>query len=319
MGKFTGKTVAVAFASLLAATALTACGGGGGGDDSSDGSNSSGSGPVSSESDSGGLSTTCGVISDGKLFNPIESSRGEQVQLVSVLDSNAVIVTDGSAQTLVKLQGVGGTSAFNNTAAASLYAELAAEPLFLFRAGGCSGAVIGGQTGTVGSIVTASGRNFVEELIAHKYAGVIETAGECGEESLSSCFANISATHEHHVYGAPRECTTMPASVRYRPSDTDCGGNASIVVNNDQFGSVFSIQLRYPDGTDRIIDSCETANCTPLKVQNYVRTGTLTVGCFGAAGNSVALSDINHVSIKREADDGEPPRYCIADPATAVN
>jgi hypothetical protein len=33
----------------------------------------------------------------------------------------------------------------------------------------------------------------------------------------------------------------------------------------------------------------------------------------------VALSDINHVSIKREADDGEPPRYCIADPAAAVN
>lgn len=302
---------------------VVGCGGGGGGDDEDNGSDSSDepivSGDVDSGADDSGLATRCGTITDRKLLNPVSNDRGEQVQLVAVLDSNAVIVTNGSEQVLVKLQGVGGTTGFQNTAAASLFTELAAAPLFLFRAGGCTGTVIGGQTGTVGSIITSTGTSFTEELIAKKYAGVIETSGACGEESLAACFQSISASNEHHVYGAPKQCTTMPTSVRYRPSDTDCGGNASIVVDNEQFGSVFSIQLRYPDGTDRIIDECESAGCTPLKVQGYIRTDSLTVGCFGAPGNAVALSDINHVSIKREGDDSDPPRYCIADPSVAIN
>jgi len=317
MGKWFGS---VLFAVLLLTVCgfLVACGGGGGGDSDDSGSSGDGS-DIGASADDGGFSTRCGIVTDGSNRNPVDSERGEQVQIVSVLDSNAIVVTDGSSQTLVKLQGIGGTAGFTNTAALDLYSHLSTGQLYFFRAGDCSGTVIGGQTGAVGSIVNASGQSFAEELIAAKYAGVIETDDGCGAASLSACFQTVSDTNEHHVYGAPKECDTMPPSVRYRPADTDCGGNASIVVNNEQFGDVFSIQLRYPDGTDRIIDSCETANCTPLKVQDYIRTDSLTVGCFGAPGNSVALSDINHVSIKREADDGEPPRYCIADPRVAVN
>lgn len=149
--------------------------------------------------------------------------------------------------------------------------------------------------------------------------GVIETTGTCGEETLSSCYATISANNEHHVYGDLRECSSeVPATVRYRSSDTDCGGNASVVLTGE-YARAFSVQLRYPDGTDRIISSCEEASCTPLKVQDYIRSDELMVACFGAPGNAVALSDVNHVSIKREGDDHEPPRYCIADPSVAIN
>lgn len=295
---------------------VAACGGGGGGDDDGSGGGGAGSG-----SDSNGLATRCGVITDGDLYNPIAESRGEPVQLVEVLDSNAVVVSNGSEQRLVKLQGIGGTTGFRNTAAEQLYAELAAHPLVFFEAGGCTGTVDNGQTGTVGSIVNSQGVSFAEELIAKKYAGVIETTGNCGESSLTACYQNISATNEHHAYGPPRACSTMPSYIRYNPSDTtSCGGNASLTVNTDEFGSVFSIQLRYPDGTDRIVEDCEVASCTPLKVQGpYQRSDSQVVACFGAPGNSVALSDVNHTSIKRESDDGDPPRYCIPDPTVAVN
>jgi len=297
---------------------LAACGGGGGGGgDDSGNNNNSGNSDVDAQSDGGGLTTRCGVIVDGSLRNPIDSGRGEPVSLVSVLDSNAVIVSDGSSQMLVKLQGVEGTIGFTNTAAQSLFAELSAEQLYFFSAG-CTGAVIGGQTATVGQIVTASGKSFTEELIARKYAGVIETAGSCGEDALSACYTNVSVTNEHHVYGPAEQCEPAPASVRYRPSDADCGGMASLVMSGE-FQGAFSVQLRYPDGTDRIIESCESAYCTPLKVQQYLNTETLKVACFGAPGNSVALSDVNHVSIKREADDHEPPRFCIADPSSPIN
>lgn len=306
---------------LLSALILfVACNGGGGGgdDDSDDGDNNSSGGDVSAESDGGGLATRCGVIVENSVRNPVDSGRGVQVSLVSVLDSNAVIVTDGSSQFLVKLQGVGGTTGFHNTAAISLFNELAPEGLFYFSAGDCTGTVIGGQVGVVGQIVTASGKSFTEELIAHKYAGVVETTGTCGEDALSACYTSVSVSNEHHVYGPAEVCTTAPASVRYRPSDTDCGGNASVVMSGE-FKGAFSVQLRYPDGTDRIIESCESANCTPLKVQNYINTESLKVACFGAPGNSVALNDVNHVSIKREADDHEPPRFCIPDPSVAIN
>ncbi len=300
---------------MSAALLMTACSGGGGESDGAD----EGGEQVGAESDSGGLATTCGTVFDGTVRNPIDSERGVQVQLVSVLDSNAVVVSDGEEQLLVKLQGIGGTTGFSNTAAVDLFTGLAAQPLYFFRAGDCTGTVIGGRTATVGSIVTEGGASFAEQAIAAKYAGVIESTGSCGEDALAGCFATIAASNEHHVYEELEECTTMPGYIRYRPADTDCGGNASVVIDNDRFGDVFSVQLRYPDGTDRIIESCESAGCTPLKVQDYIRTDSLTVACFGAPGNAVALSDINHVSIKREGDDHEPPRFCIADPNVPLN
>ena len=271
-------------------------------------------------SDNSGLSTSCGVISDNVLRNPIASSRGKLVTIVSVLDSNAVIVNDNGQEILVKLQGIGNTDGFVNTAVESLYRGLSNERLYLFRAGeNCLASVIGNEMAVVGAIVTESGKSFAEQAIARKYAGVIEDIGACGETSLASCFEIIKNTNVHHAFGPVIPCESMPAHVRYRSSDTLCNGNASVTVDNAIFGDVFSIQLRYPDGTDRIIDLCEVASCTPLKVQRYIRRDGLTKGCFGAPGNSVSLSDVNHTSVKRAGNDSFPPRYCIPNVAQNIN
>lgn len=312
----------VALCSMFALSLVAAgCGGSGGG--GSDGDSNSDSGDntntdTGSSSDGSGLSTLCGVVSDGSARNPIKLDRGIPVTLAATLDSNEVILTNSAGQQfLVKPQGLGNTRGFKNTASSTLYAELAAEQLYFFSAGDNCTAQLFTGTGQVGQIVTASGKSFSEELIAKKYAGVIETSGACGEEVLAPCFQAIADSHEHHVYGDPRACSGMPSDIRYNPADASCAGNASLRITGE-LSDAFSIQLRYPDGTDRIIETCEDPSCTPLKVQAYNR-GDELLACFGAPGNSVALSDVNHVSIKREPDDHEPPRYCIPNPAAAIN
>lgn len=313
------KVLNVLTLSTFSSLVFFACSGGGSDSDSSGGTIN---GPtVDSVADSGGLQTTCGVIADAKLRNPVNTSRGKKVSVVSVLDSNALIVKDEAGeQSLIKLQGVGGTTGFRNTAAQELFTELAKEELTYFPVEGCQGSVIGDQVGAVGQVVTASGKSFTESLIASKFAGLIETSGNCGEASLSACYAQISAGHEHHQYGPAKDCEeNVPGTVRYNPDDdANCGGNASVTLTGD-YGSPFSVQLRYPDGTDRITESCESPSCTPLKVQDYIRSSGQTIACFGAPGQSVALSDVNHVSIKLASDDHNPPRFCIADPAQKVN
>lgn len=305
-------------ASAICVTGMIACGGGGGNDDDN-GSDDNGSDVSGSVSDGGGLRTNCGVINDGAVRNPVSTDRGIPVTLAATLDSNEVILEHDGQQILVKPQGLGSTRGFKNTASSTLYAALAAEPLYFIPAGDGCNAPLATGTGQVGQIVTASGKSFSEELIAAKYAGVIETSGACGEELLATCFQAIADSHEHHVYGPAETCdASVPSNVHYSPTDAACGGNASVTVTGDLSG-YFSSQLRYPDGTDRIIESCESPNCTPLKVQQYISGSDSKVACFGAPGNSVALSDINHVSIKRESDDHEPLRYCIPNPAAPVN
>jgi hypothetical protein len=296
---------------------LSSCGGGSGGSDEVSSVDSSAG--VVSGSDSSGLRTGCGVISNRSLFNPVSESRGVEITIRSVLDSNSFVVFDGSSEFVVKLQGLGGTVGFNNTAARGLFMELASEKLFFFSAGACEAEVIGGSLAQVGSIVTQRGVSFAEEVIRRKFAGVIETSGECGEDAISGCFQSISNSNSVRAFGPSIPCSAMPAHTSYNPADSRCNGNASVTVNNSLFGSVFSIQLRYPDGTDRIIQACADADCTPLKVQRYIRGGGTIVGCFGAPGAAVSLADINHTSVKREGTDSTPPRYCIPDPSQRVN
>jgi len=296
---------------IILSTFLSSCGGGSGGD-------SEGNNQVST-SDSSGLRTSCGVVSDQELFNPVSQSRGTQVTLLSVLDSNALLVSDSSNEFVVKLQGIGGTTGFNNTAASGLFTELSSQKLFFFSAGPCEAKVIGGRLGQIGSIITESGISFAEEVVKRKFAGIIESSNACSEDEISGCLQSISRSNTVRTFGAPIPCEQMPTHTSFDPADPRCSGNASVTVNNSVFGSVFSIQLRYPDGTDRIIQECADADCTPLKVQRYIRSGGFTVGCFGAPGSAVSLSDINHTSVKREGTDSTPPRYCIPDPSQRIN
>ncbi|MBP9837452.1 MAG: hypothetical protein KBC84_01940 [Proteobacteria bacterium] len=303
------------YLSLFLLCCVVACNSGGGGDDGgSDGSSAGGTG-----SDSSGLASKCGVVAKGKLYSPIDSSRGKSATLVSVLDSNALILNIEGVDTIVKLHGVGGTTGFHNTAAEKLFAALAVEPLFFFQSGDCTGTVDNDKVGVVGNVVTASGKSFTEELILAHYAGVLETTGTCNEASVAACYQSIADSVRYHNTGTLKDCDeTPPSNFRYRPSDTDCGGNSSVVLTGSLFDT-FSIQERYPDGTDRLDEDCETNSCSAYKTQDTIRVDGTKVLCFGTPGNSVIMSDMNHVSIKREADDHDPLRYCVADPKLPIN
>lgn len=294
------------------ALSVASCAGGG----SSDNSGSVDNG--GSSSDGGGLATACGVITNGSNRNPVDTSRGEEVTIVSVQDSNAAIVNKGGEQILVKLQSLGDTTGFNNSGAKDFLTNLAAsEKVFMFETG-CTGTALNGQAATIVHLVTATGKSFAEQIMQQHLGGVLETTGTCGEDQLAACYQALVDANPRHTANAIACSSSVPSNVQYSPANIDCGGNASVTVSGD-LADAFSIQLRYPDGTDRLVDACESADCTPYKVQDYQHPADAKVACFGAPGNSIALSDVAHTSIKRDANDHDPLRYCIPDPGVAVN
>ena len=291
---------------------LISCGGGGGGGDDSGGSGASGA-----SDDGSGYRTICGVVTDGMLRNSVRADRGEEVTLESISDSNLLTVSNGDKSILVKLQGIGDTLGFSNTQAKKSIERLLANGARFFPTG-CTAVVLGGTTAAVGQLVTPAGDSLTEELLDDHLTGVIETGGTCGEPLLASCYQQIVDNNHKNTEPVVACDEDVPTTIRYRPSDTDCGGNAGVTVTGS-LADLFSMQLRYPDGSDRLDPDCEKTDCTPYKVQDYIRGEDVTVGCFGAPGNAVVLSDLAHVSIKRSADDHEPPRFCIADPTEPVN
>ena len=118
--------------------------------------------------------------------------------------------------------------------------------------------------------------------------------------------------------GSPAHaCSTSPTTVSYRPSYEACGGNAAVILTGE-FASAFSVQLRLPDGGDRLDESCAAASCSPYKVQQYIDGAGTKTACFGAPGNANLMEEVHHVSIKMEGTDSDPDRFCI-EPTVATN
>ena len=113
-------------------------------------------------------------------------------------------------------------------------------------------------------------------------------------------------------------CTTAPPTFQYSPSHAPCGGNAAVILSGE-FQDAFSVQLRKSDGSDRLDPSCADASCSPYKSQQYINGDTTKTACFGAPGTSVVMKAVVHSSIKMAGDDSDPDRFCIPNPAAAVN
>ena len=114
------------------------------------------------------------------------------------------------------------------------------------------------------------------------------------------------------------ECETAPSNVVYRPADAACSGNASVSLGGELAGA-FSVQLRLPDGSDRLDPSCSDAGCTPYKVVSYIDGAGIKTACFGAPGTAPVMSEIVQTSVKLAADDSTPERFCIPDPGLPIN
>lgn len=113
-------------------------------------------------------------------------------------------------------------------------------------------------------------------------------------------------------------CSTMSADVSYSPAHESCAGNAAVTLRGE-FASAFSVQLRLPDGGDRLDEACGEAICSPYKVQRYLDGDGVKTACFGAPGNANLMEEVAHTSIKMAGDDSDPDRFCIPDPTIAVN
>lgn len=391
-----------------------ACSSGGGGSDSS--------GDAGSGSDADGFKSSCGVLADGSLYNPVGASRGEEVQILFASDSNVLTLQTGSGEKLVKLLGLDDTTSFNNTAAKKLIDGYAGQNAYFFS-DGCTAEVKAG-TATVGQVVTEGGVNLSELIVGRHVGGNIEATGSCGEANVAGCYADLAngdnassdsdkevsnflwkpnsespynpggvsilfnpcakvlvngseardygpsngrcvtarlsetgcsfgsnvkievldkTTGEPYTFngqssftiangcnrtefgaGAVEEegetvaCSPATSEFRYIPIAEQCGGNAAVVVSGS-LKNAFSIQLRLPDGGDRLDEDCAEASCSPYKVQRYINSDATKTACFGAPGTAVLMTKLHHSSVKRAGDDSNPPRFCIPDPTVAVN
>ncbi|MCC6933342.1 MAG: hypothetical protein IT292_08830 [Deltaproteobacteria bacterium] len=412
---------------------LSSCSGSGGGDEASIDTNNT----PGSNTEPG--ATKCGLINNGELVNPPVYTDAPTATLIRVIDSNLVQISVNGSEKLVKLQGLGATTGFNNTAAENLYAQLSLKTLHYFPAGDCTAETASGIA-EVGQIVTADGQSFGEEALDEHIAGVIETSDNCNVSALAGCYSLISdpsaasSSSEgsssssstvdtkqvgdflwkpdsesgynpggvtillnpcdvnvfvngqqireyptgngrcttvrsgssgcsygtnikveileketgNPVYfgsqpylmidngcdrtefegvgsagGSSSEevayaCDTMPGTVSYSPQSEQCGGNAAVTLSGD-FAGAFSVQLRLPDGGDRLDEGCALASCSPYKVQNYIDGSGTKTACFGAPGNANLMVPIVHTSIKMAGDDSDPDRFCIPDASTPVN
>lgn len=162
------------------AVVIIGCGGSGGGGDAANHSNRS------------EYTTDCGVIDSGRLVNPVKASDGELVA-IQVVGGNKVIASNDQGQRLIQLAGIGSVAGFRNEAAIALMNSLAGQETYLYETNpGCQVDQPGGAIGSLGSLVTASGVSYAEELLRAGY--VSASTHPCGDAELTGCYQALADT-----------------------------------------------------------------------------------------------------------------------------
>ena len=200
------------FASLLIASLvlLSACTKSGGGSDnrsSADGANGA-----------SGITTSCGVVVDGELVNPIDTDEGELVTVVDVLSSNLILINDGD-QKLVKLHGVSSnTEGTDRNRAANIIASLGSQARFIQPDSDCK---VDDQT-LIGQLISLSGKSFAEELLSGG-AALAEADDVCNGNLISSCY---SALEETGLAAAEQDQEDLPSEQDYEEFFNDFFGTS---------------------------------------------------------------------------------------------
>ena len=104
---------------------------------------------------------------------------------------------------------------------------------------------------------------------------------------------------------------SMPKSMSYYPSLSQCGGNAGVILTDNLINS-FSVVVRACDNGDRDpcfknADSCGTNASSPYKVQKTVnatvnrdgKTIPAKIYCLHEPGTSLAYTAVRRITIKR--------------------
>lgn len=167
-------------AGCIASFAFFGCGAGGGEED-----------PQVVDNSGLNVTTSCGVVSNGLLENPISTESGERITNGTAITGNLAILNGTLGPILVKLHAMAAPSKFKEAEAKSLLQSLLSSGGYFFRATpDCSVVAPGGGVGTSGQFITLSGASATEELIRQGFLQQSE-GGSCAEELITGCYAAL--------------------------------------------------------------------------------------------------------------------------------
>ena len=141
-----------------------------------------------------GATTSCGVVVNGTLKNPVSAKDGELVQVVQVLSNNLMAISNSmlvNDRRLIKLQGIANAStSYRNTASIDRIESLTSNGAYFFKATKDCSVILGGAEATVGALLTLNGQSVAEDLISKDLSGV-DSQDACSGALLGSCFSAL--------------------------------------------------------------------------------------------------------------------------------
>jgi hypothetical protein len=139
----------------------------------------------------GEVTTDCGIVTNGRLSNPVNLDDGQAVRVTQVLSNNLVLIQDigGTTTQLVKLQGVASST---STSGRQMIQGLTSPDATFFKAtSDCNVPLDGGGNGTIGQLISGSGKSVSEQLIKSGYA-TVDANDACSGNLLGACFSALT-------------------------------------------------------------------------------------------------------------------------------
>lgn len=186
------------------------------------------SGSTSGSSDGKSATTSCGVVIDGKLKNPVELKDGQLVDVVDVLSNNLIAIRPKgtSERILLKLQGIAsaGDSSQISRSTTTIRRLTSAGAYFFKATPDCNSTVVGGGTGTIGSLITPSGVSVGEELLREGSSSA-DTNDACYGDLLGSCYQALDEAKDDKQTSSNVSCGFL-----WKP-ESDKDGNLAVLVD----------------------------------------------------------------------------------------
>ena len=139
--------------------------------------------------DNGQFSTSCGVVFQGDLYNPIDSSRGV-TGTAEAIGSNQIALQTKDSRILVKLHGID----VSDNSSREFLSRFDGQAVFFEAVNGCTTIVSGGGTASVGHLFTIDGRSYAEELI-RAGLGNIAIDDVCSGILVGQCYEALREEH----------------------------------------------------------------------------------------------------------------------------
>ncbi|HMO01711.1 MAG TPA: hypothetical protein PKA79_01740 [Oligoflexia bacterium] len=177
------------------------------------------------------VTSSCGIVHDGKLKNPIKLKDGDRIVVDEILGNNLLRITSNEKKfsTLVKLHGVASESGSKRDSAIRELRQLTSRgELYFFRAEKNCQINFGGGQAAVGSIINGSRQVVSEELVRLGFSAA-EANDVCGGEKIGFCLKALAeqGPSEEDAIGSISRALWKPVS------DSD----GKLAIHVDAFGA----------------------------------------------------------------------------------